>query len=575
MFRDIFKFLASLQMAIVLLIVIIIATAFGTYYETSFNAEVAQKNIYSHWWFNIWLGALCVNLFCVAAIRYPWKRHQTGFVITHAGIITLLCGAMIDRMWGIEGFMHLKTTRQGTNVMELHRERLSVKIDGKTADNFIKVDTIFNPQPLQSPLPEVKVGISNVQPVQGMEVAAPAAADDPNAKPGLNVTLQGPMMGRNDASVFFNESEAMGPAKILFVPGVPKLSATPEDGKDQGADLNLDFQGRSFTFLVKYGEEKEENLEGCPGWKIIIKGYYPNLIMDGKRPSTRNLIPSNPAVSFELVGPEVHGVNLKEDPRHEGLPGPKQDPDLVAPQREGFFVFAKDAPIMNAAIHGPGTGASATLAVHTPPSSASLIKGPNGLAFFLGDDGKLRYFLKARDRNANAAPGEEGKSIEKTGDVELEKPIAIGWGAPGTECVVHDFIVNAQHKLAYLPHPERRGKDKDEEGETLGVECEVTVGNEAKKIWIGHTLVEEPFPQEFVVGGKKVNFEFVNQTVTLPFTVKLREFRAPRDEGSVEIAAFQSDLLFKNMECAVTLRRRFLHLPIVHGSHARAGQPEL
>src|SRR5437773_214073 len=112
MFWTIAKKLGSLWFAILLLVVIILASILGTICETRFNADVAQKYIYNAPWFNIWLSALCVNLFCAAIVRCrPPKRHLIGFYITHAGIITLLIGSMIDRVWGIEGYVHLYTTQ--------------------------------------------------------------------------------------------------------------------------------------------------------------------------------------------------------------------------------------------------------------------------------------------------------------------------------------------------------------------------------------------------------------------------------------------------------------------------------
>src|SRR5438552_490302 len=142
MFREIFKFLGSLQFAIILLTVLIVAAIAGTICETQINPDIAQKYIYNNWLFNLWLSLLCINLFCVAAIRYPWKRHQTGFVITHAGIITLLIGSMIDRIWGIEGFVHLYSDKPGTHVMELHEQVLTATVDGKSAPTKFKITTL-------------------------------------------------------------------------------------------------------------------------------------------------------------------------------------------------------------------------------------------------------------------------------------------------------------------------------------------------------------------------------------------------------------------------------------------------
>ena len=106
--RDpVFRLFASAKMAVVLLVVLIVASIAGTLYETTFDAKVARAYIYNAWWFNGWLTLLCVNLACAAFSRWPWKRHHTGFLITHLGIITLLIGAMIGRRWGIEGTMTL------------------------------------------------------------------------------------------------------------------------------------------------------------------------------------------------------------------------------------------------------------------------------------------------------------------------------------------------------------------------------------------------------------------------------------------------------------------------------------
>jgi len=124
--RYIFKFLASLKLALLLLAVLVYACAMGTYYESAFNAELAAMKVYKTWWFTGWMMLLVVNLFCVAAIRYPWKPHQTGFVITHAGIITLLAGGMIDRKWGLEGALNLRSGAGAVEEMQLREQELLV-----------------------------------------------------------------------------------------------------------------------------------------------------------------------------------------------------------------------------------------------------------------------------------------------------------------------------------------------------------------------------------------------------------------------------------------------------------------
>src|SRR5438067_7107556 len=101
----VFKFFSSVRLAMLLLAVLIIASIAGTLYESSFDARVARAYIYGASWFNVWLLLLVINLTCSAFSRMPWKRHHTGFLMTHLGIIIIIAGAYIGRRWGIEGTM--------------------------------------------------------------------------------------------------------------------------------------------------------------------------------------------------------------------------------------------------------------------------------------------------------------------------------------------------------------------------------------------------------------------------------------------------------------------------------------
>src|SRR2546430_6307476 len=100
--NPVFEFFASLKLAVVLLAVLIIAAIAGTIYESSFDAKVARAYVYGAPWFNVWLVLLGANLVCSALSRWPWRKHHLAFLITHLGIITLLIGSLIGRIWGID-----------------------------------------------------------------------------------------------------------------------------------------------------------------------------------------------------------------------------------------------------------------------------------------------------------------------------------------------------------------------------------------------------------------------------------------------------------------------------------------
>jgi len=100
-----FEFFASLKLAVVLIFSAAAVLGAATVYESLYGTPAVQFGLYGSWWFTALNALLAVNIFSAAAIRYPWKRHQTGFVITHIGLLTLLAGCLLSRLHGIDAQM--------------------------------------------------------------------------------------------------------------------------------------------------------------------------------------------------------------------------------------------------------------------------------------------------------------------------------------------------------------------------------------------------------------------------------------------------------------------------------------
>src|SRR6059058_6297224 len=127
----IFEFFSSLKLAVVLLAVLIAGAIVGTLYESSFDAKVARTYVYGAPWFNAWLVLLGANLTASAFSRWPWKKYHTAFLITHLGIITLLIGSLIGRIFGVEGTITLFKGEAPTNRLLVDQRQLRVHdIDG-------------------------------------------------------------------------------------------------------------------------------------------------------------------------------------------------------------------------------------------------------------------------------------------------------------------------------------------------------------------------------------------------------------------------------------------------------------
>lgn len=97
--------LASLRLAVLLIAASAVVLAWATFVESWFGTEAVQFGIYQTWWFAAIVALLGLNVLAAALIRVPWERRQTGFVITHAGIIVLLVGCLLSRLGGIDAQM--------------------------------------------------------------------------------------------------------------------------------------------------------------------------------------------------------------------------------------------------------------------------------------------------------------------------------------------------------------------------------------------------------------------------------------------------------------------------------------
>jgi len=96
---------ASLQFAVVLIALCAVVLCWATLVESRYGTPAAQFGIYTSWWFALLNFLLVLNVVFAAAIRFPWKRRQTGFLVTHAGIVVLLVGCFLGWMKGIHAQM--------------------------------------------------------------------------------------------------------------------------------------------------------------------------------------------------------------------------------------------------------------------------------------------------------------------------------------------------------------------------------------------------------------------------------------------------------------------------------------
>ena len=103
MWKKIFHFLASLRLAVCVILLLAAALAAGTIVESLYDIQTGRYWVYQTVWFNALLGLLGINILSVALSRLPWKRKHIPFLIAHLGILILLYGSLVTQKFGLDG----------------------------------------------------------------------------------------------------------------------------------------------------------------------------------------------------------------------------------------------------------------------------------------------------------------------------------------------------------------------------------------------------------------------------------------------------------------------------------------
>lgn len=112
-----FKIFSSAKLAVPGLILLAAIISVGTLVESRYNAEYAKMLVYDTWWFIGLLGVLGLTVFLSTLSRWPWQKRHVGFLITHLGIIIILAGSVITKIWGIDGQLAVVEGEIGDQVL--------------------------------------------------------------------------------------------------------------------------------------------------------------------------------------------------------------------------------------------------------------------------------------------------------------------------------------------------------------------------------------------------------------------------------------------------------------------------
>jgi hypothetical protein len=551
--NPIFEFFASLKLAVVLLSVIIVAAIAGTLYESSFDAKVARAYVYGAPWFNLWLLLLGANLACSALSRWPWRKHHLAFLITHLGIITLLIGSLIGRIWGIEGTITLFKGEPPTNRLLVNERQLRVHdvdgiVKGYPAEFLHHPPTPQHPRDFGLLASGARLGIIDYAPTIEAKLnpkpvndgGAPALhfmiataimnqhldgwllADDPqsgNFSMGLaNIELKrGTAADLGDSPTrpsnpITSKSTSKTQEEVDLEESIFAFSKAPEEqigrvrkGGSTSAKIRLEQpqNGNKGRVLVSLGNKEgsfdvAENLgrdvaiAGTP-FTLKIDDYWADFRIENGKPSSLSDQPNNPAVLVTIRG--------------KGVPA--------------------SAPETNP--HGSNKDLTTT---GGPPSMPAAGEGtPNHLTLFIGDDGTISYELASR------------KNGRSNGKIELDKSLPTGWA--DWQLTIDKTIPHAASSMDFNPINSETAPASTDLPD--GVRVRIQQNGEIFERWApAGWQVAIPIRQRTDSPGRTSPNEILVaygwKTVSLPIGLELLNFEVKRNEGSDSPAGFKSTL---------------------------------
>lgn len=237
----IFHFLASLELAVILILTVAVVLSVGTVYESKYNAAVASQLVYRAWWMQVLLWLFVLNVAAAAISRLPWRKHHVGFLITHLGIIVLLLGSWVTQRRGVDGILALAPGESG-RLVKLDESVLYVfrTVPGKAYDLVLSERLDFDLRKPSSEVVEFQVPDEGRKlPLKVLQYYPKAtrsvtAEDVPAGKGGVAAVkfrLSGSRASFQDwifLQADTGSTRDVGPARIRFVQGKPDLKVKPD-----------------------------------------------------------------------------------------------------------------------------------------------------------------------------------------------------------------------------------------------------------------------------------------------------------------------------------------------------------
>jgi hypothetical protein len=517
--NPLFRFLSSLKLAVISILTLAAVLAVATVFESLYGMRGAHALVYGQLWFYGVLGMLATNVLCAALSRYPWKRHQTGFVLTHLGILMLLFGSWITMRFGVDGNLPVVQGQSDSEVIlndlqlyvsdpEAGKSQIfplqdsAVRKDGRllevalSANDKLVVDSF---------LPRAKV-VKTVEP-SAIGVGVPAVHIELfNDRFDIDewLTAIGP-----DAPTELN----LGPAvlslqKLWNAEQVRKFQqgqvTAPEPKKISKGFVQIQFQGKQYRVDIEDGLRGWVPLSDT-GFALHVDRYMPYAVVEKNKLINRSNEPVNPTVQVKIKNAQ----------------GAQEQHTLFA----NFPDFAT-LHRRSSAQAQPEFGVTLRMIASRPEGPPGGVRGK--MLFAQSPDDKKLYYRILGKQNKQIGAGEVVVGQEMaTGWMDLKFRVT-QWipAATAVEKPLYVEKVQGSENFPASLHVDRRRADGTSTGEAF---------------WL-----IEGGSSGVSVGDRMLEVGFARNRLSLPFRIQLEKFTMGTDPGTTKAATYESDVLVQD-----------------------------
>ncbi|MHB0959408.1 MAG: cytochrome c biogenesis protein ResB [Pirellulaceae bacterium] len=522
---------ASLKLAVALWVVLASVLSWATVLEATRGREMAHWFVYGSPGFLGLLALLGLNILAAMLVRWPWRKHQLGFLFTHLGLLVILAGASETLQHGIEGQIVLREGDRTDHV--LVRGRSLITVDRPSAAGRQSSQFLFQPGAVdwrEDKALEFResqdLGLKVLKFYRYARPHVDWVADVHEDQGAALRLVLSDRVGQTIAEDWLTASTyggevLLGPTKYTLLP-LPLESMLqdflqpPTEDLGTAGILSMHFHGEMHRVRIDVQKGQTVPL-GESGASVEIVDYYPDAkpMPDGRTFIARSDRPRNPVLELR-----VH------------LPG---EP---APLRQ--LAFAK-APLLN--LDGVfGRVCPVRFWYHHP----SMPQTP-GAVFVQTPAGKLY-----------GCPVVAG-SLSAPAEIVLNGKIPVG---AQYDISVKTHLPRARRDVTFTPlEPDARPASTDE----AAVLVALSIAGTHRQVWLSRA--EDEFGLQTVgIPGGLVAVRFGYQQLPLGFTLELNKVHHVVNPQGAEDAAFESSIKLLDTVQGKTLSRVVsLNEPLVHG----------